>query len=110
MPDRSGRQSSFALVWTLPTSPLPMWPRRTPQRPIRHYYVYGTDTYQSVADNLTASVAACYVPDRLNVYRIRQMVSPAGTPIASFKRLDLEQVQGLTNPSLRCIGITTIMR
>ena len=64
------------------------------------YYVTGSDTFQTVANALSASIAACYVPDRLNVYRIYQMVSPAGTLVANFKRLTLDQVQGATDGDL----------
>ena len=64
------------------------------------YYVTGSTTFQNVADALAASVAACYNIDQLNAYRIRQMVSPSGTPVASFKRLTLGQVQGLNDGDL----------
>ena len=64
------------------------------------YYATGSTTFQAIADAFASSVAACYVPDRLNVYRIYQMKSPAGTPLASFKRLTLDQVQGPTDGDL----------
>ncbi|MGE4043310.1 MAG: hypothetical protein AB7F35_00550 [Acetobacteraceae bacterium] len=57
------------------------------------YYAQG-ENYREVADKLAASIAACYAPDRLGVYRIRQMTAPSGTPVASFKRLELDSVQG----------------
>lgn len=57
------------------------------------YYATG-ESFAEIADRLAASVAATYAPDRLGVFRIRQMVSPSGTPVAAFKRLELGITQG----------------
>lgn len=63
------------------------------------YYAQGED-FRDVADALAASVAACYVPDRLGVYRIRQMTAPAGALVASFKRLSLDTAMALNEGDL----------
>lgn len=65
------------------------------------YYATGSVTFRTITDAMASSVAACYVPDRLGAYRIYQMVSPAGTPVAAFKRLTLD-IRCRARPMVTC--------